>query len=94
MSELDGKELIWRDQKMNVEIAERKAKIVLTAGVKDRYSGMAPNAEICVFKFEDEPSYKAIRWRVGAIIDLRTDDLAHAKAALDAMLQLEGHTNG
>ena len=84
--------LSWQEVDFLIEVEGRKSVVGLI-GKREAPSRYDQNIEVVLFRFmadeADEP-WRAMRWKLGVVINLQTDDLNHARATIDAMYQLEG----
>jgi hypothetical protein len=95
VKEKDMATLNWEDTEFLVEVEGRRSHVGLV-GKQENTSGFDRNVEVILFRFaepedvDSEEHWRALRWKLGVVVDLQTNDLDHARMTIDAMYQLEG----
>lgn len=78
----------WNDEKYTGLIGDKEIEVVSTM----TESGKGDNARVVLFHYKDQPdkpNVYALRWSVGAIMDMHTDDVKLAKGSMNTMLMME-----
>lgn len=81
--------IVWDDKKFFGLIGDKEVSVLATT--KEPSKG-GSDASLCVlFSYPgDDARIYALRWAVGAVLDLGTDDVEKAKGSVQVMVMLEG----
>lgn len=77
----------WKDEEYFGLIGDDEIKVL------SHLTEPGNNSTVVIFKFTNSEkhgdSLQALRWSVGAIMDMQTADLAQAKGGMNAMIMME-----
>ena len=75
---------LWSNEKLCGLVGEKEIEILATYT-----DDSVPNAQCVLFRYKHKPDIFALRWAIGSIIELGTDDIDLAKGSIDAMMEAE-----
>ena len=75
-------ELNWEDQTKVALIGDIEIDVLATTEEPD-------DSAVVLFRYKDKPAVYALRWSIGQILELGTDDVALAKGSINTMVMME-----
>lgn len=83
------KEKFWSDKPFSAMIGEKPVDVLCTQ--HNTLVDMARNqeADIVLFRYENKTNIYALRWKLGAVLNMGTADIDEAKGSIKAMMSME-----
>jgi hypothetical protein len=83
------KKMYWKDSNYSALIGEKPVNIISTQHDCEEDMHKNQEAQVVLFCYQGKTNIYALRWTIGAVLNMGTTDAAEAQGSIQAMASME-----